>query len=256
MSAPTPAPARPRRRAGRIWGTVAAIIVAFAALLVVADVVVRDIAEDRFGEQIRANLPDGIDGEVDVKIGGFSVIAQYLAGTMDRIELSAPELDVNGTPVAVDVIGEGVPVDLASPVTAVAGTITVDEESLSRLVTVPGVNGAFTLGDGVVGYAGTIEVLGLSLDYSATARPTAAGETVLLLPEGVEITSGAGVVDVSVVVGRLLGDDPLAICVAQYLPEGVEVHDLAIAPGTATVELRAKGLMLDEASLARTGSCD
>src|SRR5690606_36409507 len=152
---------------------------------------------------------EGIDGEVDVTIGGFSVIAQYLRGTMDRVELSAPELLVNGIPVAVDVIGEGVPVDLASPVASVVGTITVDEASLNQLVSVPAVNGAFTLGDGLVGYAGTIEVLGFSLDYTATARPTAAGENVLLLPEGVEITSGAGVVDVSVVVGRLLGDDPL-----------------------------------------------
>lgn len=250
------APVRPSRRAGRVWGTIAAMIVALAALLVVADVVVRDIAQDRFGDQIRANLPEGIDGEVDVTIGGFSVIAQYLSGTMDRIELSAPDLVVNGAPVAVDVVGEGVPVDLASPVAFLTGTITVEEDSLNRLVSVPGVSGAFTLGDGVVGYAGTIEVLGLTLDYSATARPTAAGETVLLTPEGVEVTSGAGVVDVSVVVDRLLGDDPLVICVAQYLPEGVEVHDLAVSPSTATVELRATGLMLDEASLARTGGCD
>ncbi|GAA4368093.1 LmeA family phospholipid-binding protein [Agromyces bauzanensis] len=254
MSTPSAVP--PRRRTGRVWGTLAAIVVALAALLVVADVVVRGIAEDRFGEQVRASLPDGIDGEVDVEIGGFSVIAQYLSGTMDRVELTAPELSVNGTPVAVDVIGEGVPVDLASPVRSVVGTVTVDEESLNRLVSVPGVTGAFTLGDGLVGYAGTIEVLGFSLDYTATARPTAAGESVLLLPEGVELTSGAGMVDVSVVVGRLLGDDPLSICVAQYLPEGVEVHDLAISPGTATVELRAQGLMFDEASLARAGSCD
>ncbi len=254
MSAPTSA--RPRRRAGRLWGTLAAIVVALAALLVVADVVARGIAEDRFAQQVRANLPDGIDGEVDVEIGGFSVIAQYLAGTMDRVEISAPELRVNSASVAVDVVGEGVPVDLASPVESVVGTITVDEESLNALVSVPAVNGAFTLGDGLVGYAGTIDILGFSLDYTATARPTAAGESVLLLPEGVELTSGAGVVDVSVVVGRLLGDDPLSICVAQYLPEGVEVHDIAISPGTATVELRAQALMLDEASLARTGSCD
>lgn len=254
MSAPTSV--QPRRRAGRLWGTLAAIVVALAALLVVADVVARGIAEDRFAQQVRANLPDGIDGEVDVEIGGFSVIAQYLAGTMDRVEISAPELRVNSASVAVDVVGEGVPVDLASPVESVVGTITVDEESLNALVSVPAVNGAFTLGDGLVGYAGTIDILGFSLDYTATARPTAAGESVLLLPEGVELTSGAGVVDVSVVVGRLLGDDPLSICVAQYLPEGVEVHDIAISPGTATVELRAQALMLDEASLARTGSCD
>jgi len=251
-----PGAARPKRRAARGWITAIAIVVVIAALLVVADVVARGIAERRFGEQIRMNLPEGVDGQVDVSIGGLSVIAQYLMGTMERVELSAPELEVNGTPVAVDVVGEGVPVDLASPVTAITGTISADEDAVNQLVSVPGVNGAFTLGEGTVGYAGTIEVLGFSLDYSATASPTAAGDTVLLVPEGVELESGVGVVDVSVAVERLLGDSPIAVCVAQYLPEGVEVGSIEIAGGVATVELEARGITLDEQSLARTGTCD
>ena len=251
-----PGAARPKRRAARGWITAIAIVVVIAALLVVAYVVARGIAERRFGEQIRMNLPEGVDGQVDVSIGGLSVIAQYLMGTMERVELSAPELEVNGTPVAVDVVGEGVPVDLASPVTAITGTISADEDAVNQLVSVPGVNGAFTLGEGTVGYAGTIEVLGFSLDYSATASPTAAGDTVLLVPEGVELESGVGVVDVSVAVERLLGDSPIAVCVAQYLPEGVEVGSIEIAGGVATVELEARGITLDEQSLARTGTCD
>jgi len=249
------APARPRRRAGRVWGILAVLVVVLAALAVVADVVVRNIAEQRFAEQIRANLPEGVDGEVDVTIGGLSVIAQYLSGSMDRVELSAPELDVNGAPVAVDVVGEDVPVDLASPVARVSGTITADEASLNRLVAVAGVEGGFTLGDGVVGYAGTLDVLGLAIDYSVTARPTAAGDSVLLQPEGADVGAGGDAVDVSGLVNRLLGEDPLTVCVAEYLPEGVDVHDLAITPDAVTVELRAQELMLDEASLARTGTC-
>lgn len=246
---------RPRRRAGRVWGTLAAIVVALAVLLVVADIVVRNVAEQRFAQEIRANLPEGIDGDVDVTIGGFSVIAQYLAGTMDRVQLSAPALDVNGATVAVDVVGEGVPVDLAAPVDAIAGTITVDEDSLNRLVDVAGIEAGFTLGDGIVGYQGTLDVLGLAIDYTVTARPTAAGDTVLLQPEGVDVGTGGDAVDVSGLVDRLLGDDPIPVCVAERLPEGVEVRQIRITPGTATVELRAQDLVLDEASLARTGSC-
>lgn len=249
------AAARRPRRAGRVWGTIAAIVVVLAVLLVVADIVVRNVAEQRFGEEIRANLPEGVDGQVDVTIGGLSVIAQYLSGTMDRVELSAPTLDVDGATVAVDVVGEGVPVDLASPVGVITGTITADEASVNRLIAVAGVEGGLTLGDGVVGYRSTLEVLGFPIDYSVTARPTAAGDTVLLQPEGAEIGAAGGSVDVSGLVDRVLGGDPVAICVAEHLPEGVEVQGLTVAPGTATVELRAQQLMLDEASLARTGSC-
>lgn len=246
---------RPKRRVARVWITVVAIVVVLAALVVVADVVARGIAERRFGEQIRMNLPEGVDGEVDVSIGGFSVIAQYVTGTMERVELSAPELIVQGAPVSVDVIATGVPVDLASPVASITGTISAGEETVNRLVSVPGVNGAFTLGDGTVGYAGTVKLLGFSLDYSATARPTAAGDTVLLVPEDIELESGVGVVDVSVAVNRLLGDEPIAVCVAQYLPEGVQVNSIEISPGVATVVLAANGIKLDEQSLATTGTC-
>lgn len=244
-----------RNGAARVWTTIIVIVVALGALLVVADIVVRSIAQERFSEQIRSNLPEGVDGEVDVTIGGFSVIAQYLAGTMERVELSAPELIVNGAPIAVDVVGEGVPVDLASPVRSMSAVIEADQNAINQLVVIPDVDGDVTLGDGVVGYADTIEVFGIRIGYSVTARPTAAGDTVLLQPEDVQVDAGGGGIDVSGLAERVLGDDPIAVCVAQYLPEGVMVNDIDIAAGTATVRLDAQGILLDEASLARTGSC-
>jgi hypothetical protein len=245
-----------RNGAARVWTTIVVIVVALGALLVVADVVVRNIAQERFSEQIRSNLPEGVDGEVDVTIGGFSVIAQYLAGTMDRVELSAPELTVNGASIAVDVVGEGVPVDLAAPVRSMSAVIEADQDAINRLIVIPDVEGDVTLGEGVVGYADTIEVFGLRLGYSVTARPTAAGDTVLLQPENVQVDAGGGGIDVSGLADRLLGDEPIAVCVAQYLPDGVMVNGIEIAAGTASVRLEAQGIMLDEASLARTGSCD
>jgi hypothetical protein len=245
-----------RNGAARVWTTIVVIVVAVGALLVVADIVVRNMAQERFSEQIRSNLPEGVDGEVDVTIGGFSVIAQYLAGTMDRVELSAPALTVNGAPIAVDVVGEGVPVDLAAPVRSMSAVIEADQDAINRLIAIPDVEGDVTLGEGVVSYADTIEVFGLRLGYSVTAHPTAAGDTVLLQPENVQVDAGGGGIDVSGMADRMLGDDPIAVCVAQYLPEGVEVNGIEIAAGTATVRLEAQGIMLDEASLATTGSCD
>jgi hypothetical protein len=245
-----------RSGGARALTAIVVIVVALGALLVVADIVVRGIAQERFSEQIRSNLPEGVDGEVDVTIGGFSVIAQYLAGTMDRVELSAPELAVNGAPISVEVVGEGVPVDLASPVSSMSAVIEADQAAVNRLIAIPDVEGDVTFGEGVVGYADTIEVFGLRLDYSVTARPTAAGDIVLLQPESVQVDAGGGGIDVSGLADRVVGDDPIAVCVAQYLPSGVMVNGLEIAGGTATVRLEAQSIMLDEASLATTGSCD
>jgi hypothetical protein len=253
-SAGTPAPRR--GRAARVWITVVAIVVALVALVVVAEIVVRNVAEARFAEEIEANLPDGVEGDVGVTIGGFSVIAQYLSGSMDHVELSAPELTVDGTPIAVDVVGEGVPVDLAAPVEHLTATIEADESAVNRLISVQGIDGDLAFGDGTVGYTGSTRFLGLRIEYTVTAEPIAAGDTVLLQPVGVEVAAGGGSIDVSGIVDRLLGDDPVPVCVADRLPEGVEVQDLTVEPSGATVVLEASGLRLDEASLATTGTCD
>lgn len=259
--APTAAPGstarrRPRRRAGCVWIPLVVILIAIVGLLVVADVVTRNLAEQRTREQIQAGLPAGVEGEVDVSIGGFSMIAQLLSGTIDRVELSAPELLVQGAPLDVDVVAEGVPIDLASPVAKIDATIEIGQDAVNRLVTVPGVDGGLTFGEGTIGYEGTIDLLGVAVDYSVAAKPTAAGDSVLLEPVDVTVGTGGASIDVSGVITRLVGEDPLDICAAQYLPDGVEVSSITIAPGTARVELDAQWIMIDRAGLERTGRCD
>ena len=249
-----PAPRR-RNRAARAWITVLVILVMLAGLLVVADLVVRNIAEQRVAEQLEQNLPAGVEGDVNVRMGGFSVLAQYLAGSMDRVELAAPELTVNGVPVSVQVDARDVPPALDGPVGRATATIEADEAAINALIEVPGVQGDVVLGADAVAYSDTVRLLGLPIEYTVTARPTAAGDTVLLEPVGVEVGAGGGSIDVSGLVDRLLGDDPVTVCVAQYLPAGVEVQQITVEPGTATVTLGAVGLSFDEQSLSTLGSC-
>lgn len=250
--------AAPRRRLGRaarIWIVVGVVLAVLAALVVVADIAARGIAEQRVAEEIEANLPDGVDGDVSVSIGGFSVIAQYLSGTMQHVELDAPELTVEGAPLAVSVVAEGMPVDLASPVDRLTATITADADSINRLITVAGVESGLTLGDGTVGYEGRIEVFGLPITYQVTATPVAAGDSVLLEPESVEVGAVGASIDVSGIIERLLGGDPLEVCIADRLPEGIELQSIAVAPGAAAIRLQADGLVLDSVSLEQKGTC-
>jgi DUF2993 family protein len=251
------APPRRRRmsRGARVVITIAAILVALIAIVIVVDVVGRTVAEQRVAEEIEANLPEGVEGDVDVAIGGFSVIAQYLSGTMEQVTLTAPELVVQGAPLDVTVVAEGVPVDLESPVRELDAVINASEASVNRLVALAGVEGGVRLGEGTVGYDGEIELLGFPVGYAVTARPTAAGDTVLLEPVGVEVNAGGNTLDVSGIIERLVGSDPVEICVADRLPAGVEVESIAVAPGAARIDLAAQGLTLDTASLQQTGTC-
>ena len=253
------AEARPRSRAVRVRVTVIAIVVALIALVVVADIVLRNVAEARIAEEVEANLPAGATGDVAVTIGGFSVIGQYLSGTMDQVQLSAPELEVQGMPIAVDVVAREVPVDLASPVEQLTATIGADPAVVNQLLSsqdLEGVEGDLVFGDGTVGYTDSVRFLGFPIEYTVTAQPVAAGDRVLLQPVGAEIVAGGGSLDLSGLLRQITGDDPVPVCVAQYLPEGVQVEQIEVTPTGAVVTLDADALQLDEASLTRTGTCD
>jgi hypothetical protein len=255
---PAGAPPREQRsRAGRVFFIVAGVIVAIAVLLVIADVIVRNIAEQRVAEQIEGELPPGVDGQVDVSIGGISVLAQYLTGTMDRVELSAPELTVEGAPLDVDVTLQGVPVDFASPIALVDATVVASEATVNRLIAVAGIEGGLTLGDGAVGYEQSIEVLAIPIPITVavTATPVAAGDTVVLDSVGVDVSAAGGTVDLTGLAERIIGNDPIEICVAERLPEGVEVTAIDVTDGSVRVDAHAADLRLDEESLAATGTC-
>lgn len=246
---------RRRSGAGRAWVVALVVLAVVAALLVVADLVTRYIVEARVAEQLEENLPEGVEGEIDVEIGGFSVIAQYLMGSMDEVRLWAPELTVSGAPIEVALELRDVPPSLDGPVGRIDATVQAGGDAIDELVSLAGVEGGINLGDGSVSYDRSIDVIGIPVRAVVTATPVAAGDTVVLESVGAELAAGAATVDASALVEQLLGRGSLTICVAEYLPEGAQVSGITITDDRARVDLVAEGLSLDDQSLATTGSC-
>lgn len=252
---PAPADKRPRRRWLRILLWILIPIVVIVAVFFIADAVLRSYAENRVAAEIEKNLPDNVQGDVAVHIGGVSVIQQYLSGTFDRVELDAPSLTVQDAPLSAKIVATGVPSDFTQPVAAVNGSLTISQTSLNKLVSIPGVTGDLALGTGTLAYDGKAELLGLPIGYKLTVKPEAAGKTVLLHPVDAKVTTGAGALDLSTLLSAITSRGPIPVCVAQYLPKGVEVNQIDIVPGTATVHLDAQNMVLDEATLRSKGSC-
>jgi len=246
---------RAERRGLRILLWILIPIVALVVVFFVADALVRSYAEGRVASEIEKNLPDNVDGDVSVHIGGVSVIQQYLSGSFDRVELDAAKLTVQNVPISASIVATGVPADFTKAVSTIHGTLGISQTALNELVKVPGVTGDLTLGRGTVGYNGTADLLGLPIGYQLKVRPEAAGKTVLLQPVDATVTTGAGNLDLSTLVNALVDRGPLPVCVAQYLPKGVGVNRIAVTPGHATVELDAADMVLDEATLRSKGSC-
>lgn len=246
-----PVPRRRRRGVGVVIALV--VVVVLAVGVVVADVSLRAYAEDRAASEIAASLPDTVEGDIAVSIDGFSFLQQYLSGTFDRVTLDAPALTVSGVPVDARVVATAVPADLSKPVGTATATLTLSQEAVNSVVEVPGA-ATLTLDDQAVGYDGSISFLGLSIDYLVTASVSVTPDSVVLTPQKATLTAGSTVVDASGALDAVL-DESIPLCVASYLPKGVELDDLTISPGEATVVLRASDLSIDETSLSTLGVC-
>jgi hypothetical protein len=252
-SAAPPRAGRPRWLKVLLWVVIPIAVVVL--VLVVADAVTRAVAEQRAAAEIEKNLPDTVKGDVTVHIGGVSVIAQFLQGSFESVDLEAPHATVNGAPLAASIHATGVPADFSKPIQSATGTLRISQDSLNKLVTIPGAKGDITLGDGVLGYDGSIDLLGLPVDYTVSATAKAAGDTVLLTPGKASVSAGSGDVNITKLIQALTASGPFPVCAAQYLPDGVQVSDIQVKPGRATVTLTASDFVMDEKFLHSKGSC-
>jgi hypothetical protein len=241
----------------RVLIIVALSVIALVVVYFIADAIARTYAENRVKQEITNSFPAGMTGDVDVAIGGFSVIGQFLVGDFERVQLTSSNLAVNGATAAVDVVATDVPTNTAKQIGSVTGTVDLDQKSLnillSKAVNVP--DATLELRKGDVSYAGSIEVLGMPIGYTATAIPQAAGDTLYLTPTSAELTSALGSLDVSGIVQLILGQKPVAICVAEYLPKGVGLTSVDVTPERLQITLSSNTLSLSPDALSTVGSC-
>ncbi len=147
------------------------------------------------------------------------------------------------------------PADFSKPIQSATGTLSISQDSLNKLVTIPGAKGDITLGDGVLGYDGSIDLLGLPVDYTVSATAKANGSTVLLTPGKASVSAGSGNVSITKLIQALTASGPYPLCAAQYLPAGVQVSDIHVTPNRATVTLTASDFVMDEKFLHSKGTC-
>jgi Uncharacterized protein conserved in bacteria len=246
-----------RRRLVKPIAWVVGVLVVLVGLFFAADAILRQVAQGIVAGQVQQQLPKGIDAHnLSVQIGGFSVIGQYLGGSFQSVELSSPRVTVDGSPIAVRVIATDVPLDFTKPVGHISGTLRAGQTSLNQLVQVPNTSSTILLGDDTVGLHGTAKLIGIPVDYTATVTPSLAGNGMLeLAPGDVKVTALSTSVDLTSLAERILGDKPLPLCVAQYLPQGVDVAGIDVSKGIAEARVEASGIVLDQKTFDSRGSC-
>lgn len=250
MSSAT-APSRKRRR----WPVVLVVLVlVLAALVVVAEFVLRGVVDRIIADQVEQSLPEGATGEVTAHAEGI-VIPQLLAGTLDRVDITSDRLTVDGVPLAADVTARDVPVDGKGDVHDVDGHVTLAATSVKDLAKYSPLFERLRLVDDGVELSGSTAVLGYDISYAATGDVVAQqdGRGVTITPQSVRITNSALGLRVDSIPG--VTGVPVQVCTAQFLPEQLRVRSVDVTAEQATVRVTADALPLTEQGLRTVGSC-
>jgi hypothetical protein len=236
-----------------LWSSVTVLVL--VGLFFVTDAVLRQVVQNVVRTQIQSALPPDVTAkDLSVKVDGFSVIQQLIAGRFQKMELTSPDVRVQGNPLKASVVAHGVPIDTMKPVQSVQGTVVIGQDAVNGLVSLPNQT-TVTLNRDAVGLKGTGQILGIDVGYTASVSPTLQnGDTVVLTPLKVKVTAGGGAFDVTRFAKDLVPSQ-IPICVAQYLPKGVKATGLDIHERSATVSVAADGLVLGGDALQKRGSC-
>ncbi|WP_022881679.1 LmeA family phospholipid-binding protein [Gryllotalpicola ginsengisoli] len=235
-------------------------VLAFVALAFAADSGLRSYAEYRMQSEIEKALPEGLaTPDLRVTVRGFSFIYQYLRGSFDQVDVEAPDIATSRGSVSATLEAYDVRIDrsFAKPpvLGRVQGALHASEASVNSLVALPDPSAAIRLGSKSVTYVATTQVLGVPITYSAAVRPVADGDVVRLYPISVNVVSGPVHFDVKSILGGLFDGKPVDVCIAPYLPEGLDVGTISISRSRVDVTFGAEDFSLDEKTFNRHATC-
>jgi hypothetical protein len=252
-----PVEKNPSRARRWVIGLVVAIVLIVLGVIALfaGDSIARAIAEDVVKSQVEQRLPENVEADVDVSIEGDWVIAQLLSGRLENVVMTDEDAVLDGVPVGIHIDATDVPTDVKQTVGHIDATATLDAAALNSFLTLPAGDPELSLGDGTLAYENSSAFLGIQFSYLLSVTPQAAGTSLILTPESAELTTDFGSVDVAPVIERLVGDAPVTVCVAEYLPEGAQLTALAVTPEAADLTISMSDVELSGALLESRGSC-
>jgi hypothetical protein len=240
---------RQRRHRGRV---ALAVMIVFLVLVgvggVLADNAARAYAQTAIEQQLSRV------GTTSVRIGGFSFLAQYLLGRLDRVEVDAPALSISGATVRATLVATGVPVDRSKPVEKLTGSFVLDQTAVNTLIKKVPHSSTLTLGQGTVSSQGELKVLGAPVKYTLDLEPRIDGGYLVFTPTKATVSTGSGSIDGTTLLGNLQ-KYAIPVCVAHYLPANVSMTQVKVTRSELRIDVAGASIALSVAALSTTGTC-
>lgn len=249
----------PRRR--RRWPIVLlAVVLALATLVVAGGVLAERAARDQVSRVASTTLASRLGvapGKLSVTVGPGLLLPQLLAGRVDRVDVVADGLRVQGMTGSLDATLRGVAVS-GSDARSLTGTVTVPVASLATLAAQAGGPKVDSIrGDrGELVAAASAAVFGLTVPVAVRLRPSVDAGAVVLTPTAVQV-AGSTIDPGSLLSGPLAGTaakylTPIRVCVADRLPSGITLRSATVSGQNLVLGFTGSNVALRGGG---TGSC-
>jgi hypothetical protein len=260
------AQAEPQAKKRRGW-IVALIVVGVVLLLgLIAFLVADGIAKDYARDYVRARVVEVLqlpeDADVDVDLGGGSIILQALAGRIQSVDVTVPELSFGELTGAAELHAEGVPLDQAAEVEVLRVDFVIDEADLASIAgSLSGLElSSIELDAPDIVVASAFSLFGLPIPVGMSLTPSAVDGQLIFTPSSVTVAESTFTAE------QLLGD-PLfgffaqdllkqqSVCVAGNLPQALVLTGAAVEGSDLVLSITGDGAAIGGPELATLGTC-
>jgi len=254
-----PAPTRKRRRA---WPWVILIVVV-AGLAVAAwfagEWIAEGIVTKTIRDQVVTQLSLPADQDVDVVVEG-AVLPQLIRGSLDDVTVSSEDVALEAFVGDVTVHAQDIAIRGEAAAREATATVVLDLEQLRTLLSTiqdfP--TDSLGLAEPDVTMSTELSLFGAALPIGIALTPTAVDGDIVLTPASLDLAGSEITAEqLSDRFGRLT-DAVLrdyTICIAQYIPAGVELSSIAVTGDQVIAQLDVDGAIVSDPALQETGVC-
>lgn len=257
--------AAPKKKRRRWLGWVIALGILLVLLVVgffVGDAFAKQFATKYVRDQIIEVLHLDPDSDVEVDLGGGSVILQALAGGLNEVTVHANEITFGDITGDARIVATGVPLDSSKPVDTLGIQVSVNEENVQKLRSfLSGIDlKSITLEDDVIRVSTEFQILVFAIPVSVDLLPTAQDgginfdpRTIILGEEEISVDDLRGNPEFRALAGDLLNSQQF--CIAEFLPQALVLDDVKVVGKELVLSINGDGTALADPGLSSNGVC-
>ncbi len=253
-------PGRRRHRGRNALIALAIVVVVLVVAAVVLDGVARSYASGLIRDKVRSSLSLPASTPIDVTIQGASVLLQLASGTLQQVDIAAPNLTVGQLTGDAKLTVRGVPISAGRPIDGATLKFSTGEAGLHKLLS--GFSGvpinSVAISSGVLRVGGSVTVFAAPLPIQVGFVPSAVDGELALTPKYV-VVNGAKITPAALknTFGSLADavTQTQKICVANLLPKAFHLDSVAVSGPNLVLAVSTGAVLLEQSTFTTQGTC-